>query len=235
MAVNTLDLYSPQVLALVEQILKNAVGCPRTVVTDEAQFRLAVLEPGWDALPLSLRLMGRQQLPVGRVLPGARKEVFLAAEGKVTLRPDTPARIRATLQRLFGRPRPLHRRPRKSAACHGPTVAQARILGEVPDAPPAAALASRSPSRHAPVPVAAPVPTRPTGPPPPVAAAPTASPGHRPERRRRHADLGHSKTLRGVRPHRYHRRGHRPGHDLFGDRPPGCTGASGASPTPPAI
>jgi molecular chaperone DnaK len=126
MAVSASDLYSPQVLAFVDKALQAAVGCPPAVVTDEARFRRAVIEPGWNALPLPQRMVGRKKFRWDELFLILRKEVFLATDGKLTLRPDTPARVRAAVGGLTGTAR--------AAAADGGTI----LIG-IPIAEPAAA------------------------------------------------------------------------------------------------
>jgi molecular chaperone DnaK len=102
MASKILELYRQHCLQLITAALQKVVGRPPTLVTDADQFQKQVIDPAWQALPLPLRLQGRLKLRWDDFLLEGRKEVFRAADGKLTLKPDAAARLEALAQRLFG-------------------------------------------------------------------------------------------------------------------------------------
>src|SRR5438105_2908901 len=102
MASKILDLYQHHCLKLIAAALQKVVGQSPLLVTDAERFRKQVIDPGWQTLPLPLRLQGRQKLRWDDFLLEGRKEVFRAADGKLALKPDAAARLQALAQKLFG-------------------------------------------------------------------------------------------------------------------------------------
>jgi len=97
-----LDIYRQYCLKFVLAGLQSAVGKPKTVITDLTQYQNHVIYPTWNMLPLPIRLMGRPKLRWDEFFTHLRPEVFLAPDGRVTVRSDASQRLMALANRMFG-------------------------------------------------------------------------------------------------------------------------------------
>lgn len=97
-----LDIYRQYCLKFVLAGLQSAVGKPKTVITDLTQYQNHVIYPTWNMLPLPIRLMGRPKLRWDEFFTHLRPEVFLAPEGRVTVRADASQRLMVLVNRMFG-------------------------------------------------------------------------------------------------------------------------------------
>jgi molecular chaperone DnaK len=98
---NLFDLYRYYCVKHVLAGAQSVVGRPRTVIADPTQYQ-QLIEATWNLLPLPVRLMGRAKLRWDDFFQHLRSEIFLAPDGRVTLRPDASQRVMALTQRLFG-------------------------------------------------------------------------------------------------------------------------------------
>jgi molecular chaperone DnaK len=78
---------------LVEQALRKVVGKDSSWVTDEPRFKRAVTDWGWNALPLPIRLIGRDKAHWDAYLLALREAVFELGDATVKLRNDAGERI----------------------------------------------------------------------------------------------------------------------------------------------
>jgi molecular chaperone DnaK len=102
MSKNLVEIYEQRCLGLIETALRNVAGRPTEIITNETLFRQHVTDPTWNSLPAPLRMFGRAQLRWDAFFAAVRKDIFLGSGGKVTLRPDTRARLAALARQLFG-------------------------------------------------------------------------------------------------------------------------------------
>jgi molecular chaperone DnaK len=102
MAYILLDYFQKQGLKVVEASLKGVVGKAAPFVTDDAHYHQYVIQPGWNALPLPVRLMGRQYLRWDEFYRALRREVFDLSGGVVEVRRDLPDKVASVVQRFFG-------------------------------------------------------------------------------------------------------------------------------------
>jgi molecular chaperone DnaK len=131
-------------IKVVEGSLQRVVGKPVAYLKDDAAYRMHVIQPGWSALPLGIRLLMKRHVHAWDELYEALRRQVLDLQGThVALRPDAPVRITRLVLEKFGRPT-------------GPAREVAPVMPVTPPAP-------------APVPLASPV--RPKPEPAPVAEA----------------------------------------------------------------
>jgi molecular chaperone DnaK len=97
---------------VVEACLRQVIGKPVSCATDEVQYRQAVVQPAWKALPPPLRQFLDHQYPRWDAFCLAlRPGAFEVAGGRLALRPGASARIAALMQRQFGSAEPGHATP----------------------------------------------------------------------------------------------------------------------------
>ncbi len=93
MAENIQEIYGNYLVKLVLQALQPAVGQPATTVTDNAQFQKTVIDPGWNMIPVPLRVRGRDKLRWDDFLRDLRKHVYGVSAGKIGFQSDLETRI----------------------------------------------------------------------------------------------------------------------------------------------
>jgi molecular chaperone DnaK len=144
---NVLEAYlQNQGVRVVEACLRQVVGKAASYATDEVQYRQAVIQHAWEALPPPLRRLLHDQYPRWDAFCLAlRPGVFEVAGGRLTLQPGASARIAALMQRYFATTEP----------------------GRAAPPEPPLALPVNQPPAEAP-PLAAPVNPSPTAPEPPA-------------------------------------------------------------------
>ena len=104
----------------IEDFLPRLEGLPRTVVTDDSQYRQQVIDPAWNALPAPFRLRGRgphrTRQPATSVAPFQLTSSFSRSPWSDTAKTD--GRVRG---------RPVHReRPTLKLCTSFPRVASNR-------------------------------------------------------------------------------------------------------------
>jgi molecular chaperone DnaK len=102
MSGNQTGPYSNHCLTLIGDFLLKIEGQPAQFVSDETVYRQRVIDAAWRALPQPLRMIGRPRYRWDDFFLAVRKEVFLAPEGNLRLRPDTRKRLEALARMLFG-------------------------------------------------------------------------------------------------------------------------------------
>lgn len=68
-----LDFFQKQGQRLVEATLQRVVGKGTSFVTEDAQYRQLVVQPGWETLPLPIRAMMGELYVLGGVVPVAAR------------------------------------------------------------------------------------------------------------------------------------------------------------------
>jgi hypothetical protein len=97
------DYLQRQGVKVVEASLRRVAGKAAPFVKDEAHYRQAVIQPGWEALPPPVRLMMRRLFPRwGAFYLALRDEVFDLHGGAVSLRDDAKALVAARMKSFFG-------------------------------------------------------------------------------------------------------------------------------------
>jgi molecular chaperone DnaK len=87
----------------VETTLNRVVGKASPYVTDEAQYRQAIIRPGWEALPVAIRMaMRRQYQRWDDFCLAVRDQAFDLVNSKVSLQPDLHARLVRLVNQFFG-------------------------------------------------------------------------------------------------------------------------------------
>jgi molecular chaperone DnaK len=128
MIVKLLQLYEQFCLRPLQAFVRQLVGRPTQLVTDEDMYRQKVLVPAWKELPGPLRAFGRGRLKWDAFLWVLRKEIFLAQGGRLALRDDFAARMTAAARRCFG-----PKGPDTSGSRQGvPTLVSPKAAGETP-------------------------------------------------------------------------------------------------------
>ncbi len=85
-------------------LLLKVVGKQASLLADEAQYRRLVIDPGWDLMPVPVRLLGREHLGWDRTLLALRDEVFEVRAGSVRLREDYRGRLLGRLGAMLTLP-----------------------------------------------------------------------------------------------------------------------------------
>jgi molecular chaperone DnaK len=92
-----------QAVQVVEACLRQLAGKPPSFATDEVQYRRAVIQPAWEALPPPLRrLLQHQYARWDAFCLALRPGAFDVAGDRLDLRPGAAARIAALVHRYFG-------------------------------------------------------------------------------------------------------------------------------------
>lgn len=84
-------------LGPIARVLLAVAGKKPTLLSDEAQYRRAVIDPAWDRMPASVRSLGREQLNWDQHLLDLRDDVFEVRGGSVRLRDDYRGRLAGRL------------------------------------------------------------------------------------------------------------------------------------------
>jgi molecular chaperone DnaK len=142
MADNLQKFYKAYCLKFIDGALRKAVGHPPNVATDKALFTQVVINPGWESLPLPIRMAGRQKMRWDDFLQEARKEAYIAADSKIAFRPDAGARVLALLVKMFPVEPAEASTTFDAAASQGPPLAR-RVT---PTASPSAVSTATAPS-----------------------------------------------------------------------------------------
>ncbi len=98
-----LDFFQKQGQRLVEATLQRVVGKGTSFVTEDAQYRQLVVQPGWETLPLPIRaMMGRNFTRWEELFRLLRDEIYDLSNGTVQLRSNSAVRLAALLRRFYG-------------------------------------------------------------------------------------------------------------------------------------
>jgi molecular chaperone DnaK len=101
MAFTLSEYFKKQGLEVVESSLRAAAGKPTSYVNDDAQYRQAVIQPGWEALPAAIRmLMKREYKRWTELYFALRDEVYDLHTGKVQFHASMSDRV-SSLVRYF--------------------------------------------------------------------------------------------------------------------------------------
>jgi molecular chaperone DnaK len=96
------DYFQKPGLRVVQAALKAVDGKPVSYLRDEDHYRIHVMQPAWNALPVGVRLlMKRQTREWEACLFGLRDEVFDLSGKLAKVRPDGLERVPDHLQRMF--------------------------------------------------------------------------------------------------------------------------------------
>ncbi len=96
------DYFQKQGLRVIESALRAVDGKPASYLRDGDHYRMYVVQPAWNALPVGVRmLLKRQTARWEEMLFGLRDEVFDLAGPTVTLRPDGLTRAAVHVRRAF--------------------------------------------------------------------------------------------------------------------------------------
>ena len=97
------DYFKKLGLRVIEGSLQRVVGKPVSYVKDEAAYRMHVIQPGWRALPLGIRLMMKRHVRTWDELYDALLHQVLDLRGpEIALQPDASVRIARLVQSKFG-------------------------------------------------------------------------------------------------------------------------------------
>jgi molecular chaperone DnaK len=126
--------FKNQGLKVVENSLTHVVGKPASYVKDEANYRLHVIQPGWNALPLTIRLLMKGQFTRWDQLYHALWTEVLDWTGpEIQLVPGGAARIAALGQSHLGGdpPEPVQPVPQAEPVAAEETAALASVAPPV--------------------------------------------------------------------------------------------------------
>jgi molecular chaperone DnaK len=98
------DYFQKQGLRVIEAALRAVDGKPVSYLRDDDHYRMHVIQPAWNALPVSVRmLMKRQVAQWDQLLFGVREEVFDLSGKSVAIRPDGMKRLPVHVRDIFGK------------------------------------------------------------------------------------------------------------------------------------
>jgi molecular chaperone DnaK len=97
------DYFQKQGLRVIEAALKAVDGKPASYLRDDDHYRMYVVQPAWNALPVSIRLLMKRQVACWEeLLFGLRDEVFDLDGKSVAIRPNGFKRVASQVRRAFG-------------------------------------------------------------------------------------------------------------------------------------
>src|SRR5579859_290536 len=134
-APNIAELYPQYLIPLILSGVEHLVGMPRTIAIDEKAFHDDAIDPIWNGLPASFRMLGRDKLRWDEFLMAARGDLFRVFDGKLAIRPDATVRLIGLVQRMFGQPTAPVAQPVAPPSKPAPAARQPAPPSRVTDGP----------------------------------------------------------------------------------------------------
>lgn len=70
-------------------------------IADDARYRVNVVDPAWEMLPMPVRLLGRERLKWDAIFYSARAKVFVIDGDSVSVHPEAKQRISQLFAEMF--------------------------------------------------------------------------------------------------------------------------------------
>ena len=128
------EYFQKQGLRVIETALKAVDGKPTSYVRDDDHYRMHVIQPAWNALPVGVRmLMKRQSERWDALLFAVRDEAFDRTGKSIAMRPQGLQRLSWHVRQAFADAKP----PPRAEPVAAPTGADIPLAEPVTPAPPA--------------------------------------------------------------------------------------------------
>jgi len=106
------DYFQKQGLRVIETALKAVDGRPASYLRDDDHYRMHVIQPAWNALPVGVRMLMKRQIDRwDALLFGLRDEVFDLSGKSIALRPQGLQRLPWHLRQAFDSAKPSQTEP----------------------------------------------------------------------------------------------------------------------------
>ena len=92
------ELYRTSLKQILGEHLPRMIGRPKTELTDDLEFRRAIVDPAWNALPLPCRILGRERLDWDGLFEELRDAAYDTRGYSVQFRVDVKTRTSVVLK-----------------------------------------------------------------------------------------------------------------------------------------